>query len=181
MQSKRFLEALLFVVLCCSVSPSPLVHIALCSDDVRVYKVQGYTFYFWTDERDVIMISQTPPGASSGLIHRTQQHHVSNEEIAGSKPSTIPSRSGNPISEIPRNKASSDLKSALSKKYEGSYSLQKTLLTSGMEAYDYLISIPPNEITDGIMKRLLQRYYPHFSLIKTLFESEEKSYRELNQ
>ena len=100
----------------------------------------------------------------------------------GSKQTKRPSLAKiNPIGAIPRKRAIRDLKIKLAKRYKDSYSLQKMLLDSGMEAYDKLRRLPPNNVNNKILYRLKSRYYPSFSLILMLYESEIESYKDLQR
>ena len=85
----------------------------------------------------------------------------------------------NPISDIPRGRAHSDLKFKLAEGSEYNYTTIKLLLKSGMRAYDYLAEVPDSEPHETILARLKEEYYPSFSTIKLLYRQEVRAWREL--
>lgn len=87
----------------------------------------------------------------------------------------------NPISEIPRSKAKTDLQASLEKDYAPSYSTVEMLLNKGMEDYDKLCAVPDSPINNSILKDLMNDYYPSFSTILMLFEHNKESYERLNK
>jgi hypothetical protein len=91
-----------------------------------------------------------------------------------------PTCTANPICQVPEAQARSDLLAALEGDYPDSYSLQETLLNSGMQAFRELCAIPSDQVSDGVLQRLRDYYYPHFSLILTLYQSEMDSYGQLH-
>jgi len=86
----------------------------------------------------------------------------------------------NPACQVDETQARSDLAAEFKAKYPDSYSTQKMLLDSGMEAFRKLCNIPSDPVSDGILKNLNDRYYPSFSTIHMLYESNIKAYKELN-
>lgn len=86
----------------------------------------------------------------------------------------------NPACQVSETKARSDLAAKLSAQYSNSYSTQKMLLDSGMEAFKKLCNIPSDQVSDGVLQRLNSQYYPSFSTIDMLYESNMKAYKELH-
>jgi chromosome segregation ATPase len=87
----------------------------------------------------------------------------------------------NPVCSQSQSKARLDIKTALTKKYDGHYSTINMLLEANMEAYDKLCHLTMTEPGYKVLKNLNDRYYPHFSTILMLYESNMKAYENLNQ
>ena len=86
----------------------------------------------------------------------------------------------NPACQVTEEKARSDLAAKLDAQYPNSYSTQKMLLDSGMEAFSELCNISSAPVSDGVLQKLNGQYYPSFSTILMLYESNMKSYTELH-
>lgn len=86
----------------------------------------------------------------------------------------------NPVCDVDRGKANSDLKQSLLITYKNSYSTVSMLLKAGMNDYDTICNISNNSINNGILRNLKSTYYPSFSTILMLYKANKKSYDELN-
>jgi len=87
--------------------------------------------------------------------------------------------SNNPICSIGHEKAYSDVKNEMKRKYPDSYSAQKMLVDSNMKSYKKLCSLTLNNIKLRVLNKQLDRYYPNFSTIEMLYNSNMKAYNEL--
>ncbi|WP_151898780.1 hypothetical protein [Oceanisphaera profunda] len=91
---------------------------------------------------------------------------------------TIPP-SNNPICSIGYEKAYSDVKNEMRRKYPDSYSTQKMLVDSNIKSYKKLCSLTLNNVKLRVLNKQLDRYYPNFSTIEMLYNSNMKAYNEL--
>ena len=85
----------------------------------------------------------------------------------------------NPVSDIPRDKAKSDIKNKLMADFPNEFTVIKYWLKENMKAYDILASIQDDDISDAIMKKQLDDFYPEFTVIKYWYDENLKAYKEL--
>lgn len=116
----------------------------------------------------------------SSLPAKTLHNPYTSAQRTNSTSPITPSRP-NPVCGQSREKAKKDLTNDLLSRYKNSYTTVKTLLDSGMKAYDTICKIDINSISEGILRDLHSRYYPSFSTILTLYNSNVKSYSSLNR
>jgi hypothetical protein len=86
----------------------------------------------------------------------------------------VSSALANPISEIRRSIAKTDLNRELLKAYGNNYGVVESLLEEGMADYDALCTIPDSPENNRILRDLIQRYYPNFSEIRSKFKTFKK-------
>jgi len=86
----------------------------------------------------------------------------------------------NPVCDVGRNKAYSDIKQNLTDRYAPSYSTVEMLLKSNMEAFDEICRLTDTQASNQVLQNLKNRYYPSFSTILMLYKSNMESRQRLN-
>lgn len=84
----------------------------------------------------------------------------------------------NPVCDVGRDKAKSDLKKYLFENYAGNYAFIERHLASGMNDFDRICKIPGDEVSGKILMSL-KDYYPNFSFIYRHYQSNRASYDRL--
>ena len=93
---------------------------------------------------------------------------------------SLDSYAKNPSCKVSESMAKRDLLQNLSIRYPNSYSTQKLLLKSGLNAYRELCSIPSSSKSNYVLEELTNRYYPSFSTILLLYKKNMEAYDELH-
>jgi hypothetical protein len=85
----------------------------------------------------------------------------------------------NPVCDVGREKAKSDLKKSLLEDYDSNYAFIERHLASGMSDFDRICRIKDDEIDNKILKSLNDDYYPNFSFIYRHYQSNKAAYNNL--